>query len=66
MDEPEFHLLDDYEFLNGFSSVKKSMVESFDVLIKESKQLALICQKLGDDFKLENILQNIAIIKQEL
>lgn len=37
MDEPEFHLLDDYELLNGFSTVKKTILELFDVMIKESK-----------------------------
>lgn len=53
MDEPEFHLLDDYEFLNGFSAVKKLVVEFFDALIKESKQLGVLSQKF---FKYENLL----------
>lgn len=37
MDEPEFHLMDDYEFLNGISAIKKSIIEAFDALMKESK-----------------------------
>jgi len=37
MDEPEFHLMDDYEFLNGISVIKKSIIEAFDALMKESK-----------------------------
>jgi len=39
MDEPEFHLMDDYEFLSGLSSIKRCIIESFDTLSKESKDM---------------------------